>query len=169
MAVGGPAAEDDAVSSERANGEDEKKADVQIGDLKCRTNRQRGIGEKRHRDADDGRHPEHELIGVGGDDVFFEKKFYSIGDGLKQTMRADAHGAEAGLHVGHDFAFEQNDVACEKGQHGDDHDGIDHRQNVRRYGGWNEVTHQRSTSPRTMSMVPMMATTSATSAPCAIF
>src|SRR5947208_92239 len=92
-------------------------------------------------------------------------------------MRAHAHGAEAHLHVSKNFALQP--------VHGDDGDreSAEHEQNINRSPediarasgraiavevGLNvedEIVHQRSTSPRTISSVPMTAITSATSWP----
>jgi len=35
--------------------------------------------------------------------VLLDKKFQCVGDGLQQAVRADAHWAEARLHVGQDL------------------------------------------------------------------
>src|ERR1019366_10328772 len=98
-------------------------------------------------------------------------------------MRADAHGAETNLHVRQNLAFQPV-----HGDHRDRKPGED-QQNVEQspkntsgdgasFAGRpfstgqvslnaieNALEHQRSTSPSTMSSVPITAMTSATSAP----
>ena len=71
-------------------------------------------GERRQHDHE-GRDPEDESVGFGGNDVFFEQELDGVGDGLQQAVRAYAHGAEAHLHVRENFALEP--------VHGDDGDG----------------------------------------------
>jgi len=40
-----------------------------------------------------------------------DKKFQCVGDGLQQAVRADAHWAEARLHVGQDLALDEDNVS----------------------------------------------------------
>lgn len=47
-----------------------------------------------------------ELVGVSGDDVFFDEHFDAVSDGLEEAEGADAVGAEAVLGAGKDFALE---------------------------------------------------------------
>src|SRR6266480_54654 len=82
--------------------------------------------------------------------------------------RPHAHGPKPCLHVGHDFAFHQHDVADHQRQNRDDGHATEQRGPVQ----LPELKrclecgiHQRSTSPSTISIVPMMATTSATRCP----
>ncbi len=126
---------------------------------------------------DEGGDPEDECVGFGGDDVFFKQQFEGVRDGLEQTVRAHAHGAETDLHVSENLALEP--VHCDYGDgeaHEDEKD-INHRpEDISRAAGrfvavevgldvQNKVVHQRSTSPRTISSVPITAITSATSWP----
>ena len=59
------------------------------------------------------------------------------GEGLEEAGRADAHGSEADLHVGEDFAFDEDDVAGEGREQADD----DQHQ---RDGDEPEIDHLRS-------------------------
>src|ERR1700687_569703 len=76
-------------------------------------------------------------------------------------MRANAHRPESGLHVGHHLSLDQHDVSRNERENRHNHQGIDERQNMRPEE-FNEPVHQRSTSPNTISRVPIIATTSAT-------
>ena len=83
-----------------------------------------------------GRHPENKGIGLGGNDVFFEQQFDGVGDRLQQSVRADAHGAEAHLHVRQNFSLQpvhRNDGDRESAEHQQD---VDNRpENVSRAAG----------------------------------
>src|SRR5208283_893777 len=92
-------------------------------------------------------------------------------------MWTDAHGPQANLHVRHHLALEPvhenhaNRNSCE------DQQNVDNYPNQVAGFAWRHIRMQvpqealdhRSTSPSTMSSVPMMATTSATRLPWAIF
>ena len=73
-----------------------------------------------------GREPENRLIGIGGNDVFLEQQLQGVGDGLQQAVRADAHGAEAHLEIGQNFALHQHDVARHQREYCDHHDQYGH-------------------------------------------
>ena len=106
-----------------------------------------------------------------------------VGNGLQQAVRAHAHGAETHLHVRENLALQP--VHRDHGDreaHEDQHD-VDQRPEhvsggARRFvaeydeygrshasAGLIAIRIQRSTSPRTMSSVPITAITSATSWP----
>src|SRR5215469_7454242 len=92
-------------------------------------------------------------------------------------MRADAHGAKADLHVSQNLAFEpvhrdDRDRKPDKNQQHVHRGPKEISSRSRSFVASNvgqdvldEVVHQRSTSPRTMSSVPITAMTSATSCP----
>ena len=110
MAVRGPAAEDDSEDSKRADPDDEEQADVDVArNLERRAKGERGHGKHRRGDGDERRGPEDEEVGALGDDVFLDEKFQGVGDRLEKPVRADAHGAEAHLKIGHDLALDEHD------------------------------------------------------------
>ena len=41
-----------------------------------------------------------------GDDVFLDEQLQRVGEGLQQSVRAHAHGAEANLHVRQNLALQ---------------------------------------------------------------
>ena len=115
-----------------------------------------------------------EAVRFGGHDVFFEQQLEGVGDRLQQPVGADTHGAKTHLHVGENLALKPVHRNYGDGQ------AAKHQQNVNegpeevargtrglvtREVGEDVVEHQRSTSPRTMSSVPITAITSATSWP----
>src|SRR5437899_667935 len=75
-------------------------------------------------------------------------------------MRPHAHRAQADLHIRHDLALDQHDIAGYQRQHRHNHQRKQHRKNV-----WHDRVDHRSTSPSTISNVPITATTSATRCP----
>src|SRR4029077_4486852 len=102
-----------------------------------------------------------------------------VRDRLQQTMRPNAHRPEPHLHVRENLAFEPV-----HGNHGDgepredQHDVDESPEHVSRNAGsyldvfvevrrdvLDDRTHQRSTSPSTISSVPITAITSATNCP----
>jgi len=112
MIVGSPPAEDDAEGAEGADADDEEKADVDVaGYLKPWTKRDGAHRSECGGHGKDRGKPEDKLVGVIGDQVFLDEKFQCVGDGLQQAVRADAHWAEARLHVGHDLALDEDNVA----------------------------------------------------------
>ena len=62
--------------------QDIEQADVEVGNLKKRTNRQRRKGQHRRRHGNQRRAPEDQLIRALRDNVFFEQQLHCIGDGL---------------------------------------------------------------------------------------
>src|SRR5579863_2221845 len=118
--------------------------------------------------------PEDQAVRFGGYDVFFEEKLQRIGDGLEQAMGPDPHGAEAHLHVGQNLPLEpvhRNDRNRQSHEHQQNVD--ESPEDISRAAGRlvtvevglyviDDGLHQRSTSPRTMSRVPITAITSAT-------
>jgi len=55
--------------------------------------------------------PEDGLVRAFGNDVFLEEQLQGIGNGLQETVRADAHGAQADLEIRKHLALHQHDVA----------------------------------------------------------
>ena len=134
MAVGGPPTQDDSVDAHRADGQNEENSDIEIGNLE---DWPEGDGRIRQHAGHDGKHrsqPENPFVGAVGDDVFLEQELHGIRDWLQQAVRAHAHGSEARLHVRHDFALEQDDVAGEQRQDEHDHNGIEDRKEKRPNG-----------------------------------
>ena len=126
VTVGGPTAEDDAEKAERADANDEENADVDaLGYAKAGTKVERAHGGERGNHRDDGGEPEDEGIRIARDDVFLDEELDSVGNGLEQTVGANAHGAEASLHVGHELAFDEDDVAGDERDDGDDDNTTD--------------------------------------------
>src|ERR1019366_4038121 len=98
----------------------------------------------------------------------------TAGEGLQQSVRAHAHGAEANLEVRQRLALDPVHGQHSHGYSRENDEHINQRPElVPRFAGrhlaaeirGDETGHQRSTSPSTMSIVPMTATTSATSKP----
>ena len=156
--------------------EHEEDADIHVGDGVRRTERDHAVDAEHGKQNDDRGEQEDERIGAFGDDVFFQHQLEGVGDRLQQAVRADAHGSEAHLHVGENLALQPvhaNDGERDAAEHDKDVDqrpertavlarrDLDVLVEVRR----DEVGHQRSTSPRTMSSVPITAITSATNWP----
>src|SRR6266478_4094092 len=169
MAVRRPAAQYDAENSQCADTYDEKNANVDVlRDLKRGSDRQASQRKQRRAHGEHRCKPENEFVSVVRDDVFFDEQFYCVGDGLEKSVRPHAHRPQPRLHVRHELAFHQHDVADDQRQNGDD----SHSRKQRRPEGFQELDgclnngiHYRSTSPSTISIVPMIATTSATRCP----
>src|SRR5260221_4611841 len=126
MIVGGPAAEDDAEGTESTDPNHEEQADVDVTrHLKPRADRDGTHRCQRRGHGEDRRQPEDELVGVVGNEVFLEKKLQRIGNGLQQAVGANAHGAEARLHVGHDLALNKHDVAGDERNNQNDQHGAE--------------------------------------------
>src|SRR5271166_2916009 len=126
---------------------------------------------------DERRDPENNFVRAVRNDVFLQQQLDSIGNRLQQPVGPDAHGTETHLHMRQDLALQP--------VHRDDRDREpdENQQNVNggpedisgaarslvaievRLNVLKEVVHQRSTSPKTMSSVPITAMTSATSWP----
>src|SRR5208337_4068620 len=105
-----------------------------------------------------------------------EHQLKRIGDGLQQSVRAYAHGTEANLEVCQHLALDPVHANHSHRYSGENNEHIHQRpelaaRSTRRHRilaveiRHDEIGHQRSTSPSTMSIVPMTATTSATSKP----
>ena len=55
---------------------------------------------------DERRDPEDERVGLGRHDVFLDQQLERVGDRLQQAVRADAHRAQANLHVRQNLALQ---------------------------------------------------------------
>ncbi len=141
-----------------------------------RTERDHAIDAEHGKQDDDRCQQEDERIGTFGHDVFLENQLEGVRNRLQQAVRTDAHRPEAHLHVRENFALQPvhtDDGQRDTAEHDKDVDqrpegtAVDARRDVhilvevRR----DEVGHQRSTSPSTMSSVPITAITSATNWP----
>ncbi len=127
MAVGSPAAEDDAEDAHRGGGRNHQQTDIDVRHLEAARQRQHGDCRE---PGDGGNHrsePEDGAIRVSGNDVFLEHQFQGIGDGLKEAMRPYAHGAEARLEIGQHLALDQRQVAGDQRNQRDDGQRQHHR------------------------------------------
>src|ERR1700675_1576689 len=124
--VGSPTTEDDAEWPEGADAYDKEKADVDVArDLKPGA---KGDGAHRSECSGHGKdrgEPKNELVGGIRNEVFLNEEFQGVGDWLQQAVRAYAHGAETCLHVGHDLALDENDVAGDERDDEDDQYGAE--------------------------------------------
>ena len=94
-------------------------------------------------------------------DVFLDHQLDGVGHRLQDAVRSDTHRPQARLCPRDDLALEQHHV-------GDAHERrVQHDDDLqqRNEQAVHEAGHQRSTSPSTMSMDPMSATTSAMRCP----
>src|ERR1700722_13044651 len=174
MRVRCPARHHDSQHTQRGNPEHEENPDIQVCYCMSRTEGDDNIDSKRCAQNDQRRNPEDELVGFGGDDVFLGHQLDGVGDRLQQAMRTDAHGSKPNLKVRESCALQpvhrhygNRDAA--KNQHDIDKGPkpiacLPGRRIAAEIGG-DVIEHQRSTSPRTMSSVPITAMTSATRAP----
>ena len=82
------------------------------------------VAERNHRDRGQGEnHRDHRrrnvqrLIDVRRRQIFFEKKFDSVGQRLQQPERPHPRGSPAVLHVAHDLALQPNRIGHRRQQH----------------------------------------------------
>src|SRR5208337_271209 len=131
------------------------------------------------------RQQEDELVRACRNNVFLEEELDGVGNGLKQAPRPDPHGAQPRLHEREDFALHVDEVSHNPGDHRKHNQDLDGRQDewmesekvncvlghslyrnskIARHTSDLEfrISHYRSTSPSTISSVPITATTSAT-------
>src|SRR5262249_37403712 len=110
----------------------------------------------------------------GWHDVFLDEQLDSISNGLEQAMWSHTHGAKTDLHVGQDLALQPVHRDHRNGKAKKNQQDVNQSPEciARLAGGLiaaeirgDVIEHQRSTSPSTMSSVPMTAITSATSWP----
>ncbi len=106
MAIRGPATKNNSENPHRADAQNKKQTDVEVGNLELGTNRhcrqrQQGRGHRNQR-----RGPEKHLVRVLRDDVFLYQQLDSIGDRLQKAVRPYAHGAQARLHIRHHLALD---------------------------------------------------------------
>src|SRR6266581_4921056 len=88
--------------------------------------------------------------------VLLEDQLETVGERLEPAVRpADVIGPDARLHPRRELALEQDDVGDEDQDRVEDDEGLDGAEDHRRQ-------RHRSTSPKTGSTEPMIATTSAT-------
>src|SRR6266404_825930 len=169
MAVRSPTAQHNPENAKRADAHDKQNSDVEIlRNLKRRAEGQTSYREQRRSHGKHRRQPKHQLVRVIRNNVFLDEQLQRVRDGLQQSMWTHAHRPQPRLHVRHQFALDQYDVANDQRQDRDDDYPAEQRRPVelqeiqRRLG---RGLHQRSTSPSTMSIVPIIATTSATRCP----
>src|ERR1700722_13957427 len=172
-----PARHHDAEHAQRRNSQHEEDADIHVGDGMRGAERNHHEDRERRQHHDERRDPEHEAVGFGRHDVFFEQQLDGVGNGLQEPVRAHAHGAEAYLHVSENFAFQPVHRDHGNGEAEENEENVDEgpeeiscragRLVAREVGFYviDNGLHQRSTSPRTLSSVPITAITSATMAP----
>ena len=161
LAVGGPAGQDDPVDTDRGHRDDEEQPDVDIGDVE-----QRIPTERDHRKDDQRRHHRHDrrqgeepLVSLRRGDVLLQHQLDRVHNRLQQAPGPDPHRPEPRLHPPLDLPLEQ-------GHDGDQHEHpVEHHRDLEQRDD-DDVDHRYlSTSPSTMSMVPISATTSATRCP----
>ena len=132
MAVGRPAAQNDAQDAHGRHGRDHQQADIHVRHVEflrkkaARRNAVRPVNGGNHR-----REPEDGVVRAGGNDIFLQQQLQRIGDGLQQAVRPHAHGSQADLEVRQDLALHQREVAGDQRNHRDDdqrqHDGREQR------------------------------------------
>ncbi|GIW11667.1 MAG: hypothetical protein KatS3mg061_2724 [Dehalococcoidia bacterium] len=84
----------------------------------------------------------------------FQEQLERVRNGLEKPVGANAHGPEALLETPKELALQQHqDEHRERHHVEDDKDRQQHRE---------QVAHQRSTSPSTISIEPRITTASAT-------
>src|SRR5512140_246705 len=177
-----PAAEDDPVNPDRRDREDEEERDVQVRrvprrrDLPEARNPHRELGAPREyrenreaRDHHENRREEvDEVLRLRGDDVLLREELDDVRDPLEDTMRSDAVRALAHLEERERPALDVREDPRRRGHEDHDHDRFDGRDQEVVQDAFGDVHDYLSTSPRTMSIVPMIATRSDTMWPRAI-
>ena len=108
------------------------------------------------------------MLRLRGDDVFLHEELDDVGDPLEDALRSDAVRALAHLEERERPALDIREDP--RGRRDEDHDddGLDGRDQEVIQDAFGDVHVYLSTSPRTMSIVPMIATRSETMWPCAI-
>ena len=165
LVVRGPAAEDDPVDADRRQREQEQEPDVDVGDVERRRELagqpqlrpERDQGERRQRrDHREHRREEvNDLLRAGRRDVLLGDELDEVRQALERPLRAHAVGAEARLHEAHQPPLGEHDHEADDRRHRrDEQHDLDVGQHRR-----GQDLH-RSTSPSTMSIVPISATRS---------
>ena len=135
LVVRRPARERDAVDADRRDAEDDKQADVEVGDIEHLdadpVHRDRCIPPKgttameikRAGQRDDRRDDKQRALGGDRHEVFLEEELDAVGQRLQQAERADARGSPAILDAAQDLALEQHRVGDRRQRDDqDDHD-----------------------------------------------
>ena len=165
LVVRSPAPQDDPVDADRRDREEKQEPDVDVRrdpergpdspHAYRRPEGDDGEGRERRNHGEDRREEVHRLFRLRRRDVFLRHEFHEVGDALKDALRADPVGSEARLHEAHEPPLgEHDDEADDRGDDRDEDEDLEIRQDRGR-----EEPH-RSTSPNTMSIVPMSATRS---------
>src|SRR5262249_32297937 len=117
--------------------------------------RDHGVDDQRRHHRDDRRRGEYPLVGAHRRDVFLDHQLHGVGNRLQDPVRAHSHRPEARLRPGDDLALEEHHVG-DRREHNSEEDDDDLQERD------DELIDHRSTSPSTMSIDPISATTSAT-------
>ena len=127
VAVGRPAAQDDAQDSHRRGGGDHQQPHVHVRYVEDPRKGQHRKGRQGGDGGNAGGEPEQGLVGVRGDDVFLEQQLQRVGDGLQQPVRPHAHGAQAHLEIRQDLALDQREISGHQRKSRDNHQGHHNR------------------------------------------
>ncbi len=120
-----------------------------IDDGEPRGERDERESDERRHDHQHGRHVEEDAIGGAWGDVFLDDELGDVGQRLEPAVgKADLVRPDAVLHPGGDLALQPRHVGDDGHRDPEHHRRADER-------------HHRSTSPKTGSSEPKVATTSA--------
>jgi hypothetical protein len=115
VAIGGPAAQDDAQNADRGHGvTDDQEAHVDVGDKDGRTKRQHAKAVSAVKVEITGAIQKSALSESAGNDVFLDQQFQGVRDGLQEAVRTHAHGSQAHLKIGQHLALES--ARCSRDQ-----------------------------------------------------
>ena len=128
---------------------------------------------------DDERRPHHQARGEDEGPlhclvrhrVALDQQLHHVRDRLQEAPGSHAVRAHPGLHIAQDLALGEGEVGDQRQDaHEEQDDDLDRRRDRPveehvAHGLADRLEHQRSTSPSTMSVVPMIATRSASRAP----
>src|SRR5512145_1157040 len=139
LAVGRPSAEDNAVGTDRGEGQNVENANIDVADderldrdaeyldFLARTKRNDGKTDQSRNHGEDRREAEHELVRAGRDDVLLEKQFQAVSNRLEDAVGTDFHGAHAVLHPAEHFALGEGQDHDRQHDHAHDRGDLDQR------------------------------------------
>ncbi len=125
----GPAGHEDGEFHQRADGEEEKHAGIQIRQHHVAADGQHRVGKECRDDQQQRRQKVHHLVGGAGNDVFFGQRLDAVGNRLEKACRADTIGAVTILHSAQAFAFQNGRDGEQEGEY--DHNGNDRQNDIR--------------------------------------
>jgi hypothetical protein len=160
--------------AQRRNSQHEQDSDVHVADRLRGSEWNDGVNRKRGQQPNEWSDPEDEFVSLCRDDVFLQQQLERIGKRLQQSVRPDSHWPDANLEVGQGLTLDPvHGNHCDRDAR-EDQENVNQRPQLVVGFAWSDVAsdvgherveHQRSTSPSTISSVPITATTSATSMP----